>query len=382
MAQDQLQTIFNALSQYFDPVLQRQWNRTTVFLGALASSPGKPTEWGGKNVAFDVEFTGATAGTVAEGSDVAASEYAQDIDLPAVLPWATYRSSFWVTEQEVDAAFGSAGTANDLMDIFGSRILSAGAIIASQLENDALVGTGVDASGNPTVIGIYGGALTASGAYAGINANTYSEWQGNVLANGGTPRTLTPDLVEQADANIFTASSLPWDLAMGSAGVVRKYVGMFTTGPTTSAGVATNQPLIRMMDGASGPQYGLGPALGGAAGVDSGQQQGLYLKGNRFLRNRLNPSGKMSLLNTNQIKMKYLPRRLRQADIDFMQIMGVQGASGLGGPSPVVQATGMPMRIAVLAKTGDSYKLSCRITTQMAITRRNSCALISDVSET
>src|ERR1700747_2968739 len=126
MSAEGLQTIFNALSQFYDPILQRQWNRTTFFLGALNASAAKPAEWAAKNVAFDVEFTGATAQTVAEGSDVTASEFNQDVDQPAYLPWATYRSSFQVSEQEVDAARRSVGTPEDLMDIFGSRLLSAG----------------------------------------------------------------------------------------------------------------------------------------------------------------------------------------------------------------------------------------------------------------
>ena len=40
------------------------------------------------------------------------------------------------------------------------------------------------------------------------------------------------------------------------------------------------------------------------------------------------------------------------------------------------------MRIAVLAKTGDSYKISCRVTLQMAFTRRNAQAIVQDIAET
>jgi hypothetical protein len=376
MAGENLQTIFNALSVFFDPMLMRQWNRTAVLAGLLAASPAsKPQELGGKQVAFDVEFTGGTASTVAEGSDVAASEYASDVDEPFVLPWATYRSSFQVTEQEVDAARNSVGTADDLMDLFGARIMSAGALIASQIEQDMLTGTGVDANGNPTIIGVFGGAVSASGAYGGLNPATWTEWAGNVLANGGVLRTLTPDLLEQADANIFTGSSVPWNLAMTSAGVARKYAGMFYQGPATSTGTATNAPIVRMNDGG---QYQLGQPTGSVNGAPA-QQQGLFWKGQPVYRNRLNPTGKVALLNTDYIKVKYLPRTLRQADIDFMQMMQIEGSSGRQPGS--ITATGIPMRIAVLAKTGDSYKISCRTTLQMAITRRNAQAVVQDISE-
>ncbi len=372
MAGENLQTIFNALSVFFDPKLQRQWNRTTVLAGQLNANPAtKPAELGGKQVAFDVEFTGATAQTVAEGSDVAASEYNQDIDEPFVLPWATYRSSFQVSEQEVDAARNSVGTAEDLMDLFGARIESAGSVIASQIENDMLVGTGVDGSGNPTIIGIYGGAISASGAYGGLNPATWTEWAGNVLANGGTPRALSADLTEQADANIFTASSLQWNLAMTSAGVTRKWASLFTTGGPG----AQNVPLARVNDGAN---YDLGRPTGPVGGAPA-QQQGLFLKGQPLFRNRLNPTGKLALLNTDHIRVKYMPRTLRQADIDFMQLMQIEGSSGRAPSS--ITATGIPMRIAVLAKTGDSYKISCRVTLQMAVVRRNAQAIVQDISE-
>jgi len=371
MAGENLMAIFNALPQLLEEDLHRQWNRTTFLLGALQAKAGI-SEGKGKNVAFDVEFTGATAQTVAEGSDVPASEFAQDIDVPAMAPWATYRSSFQVTETEVDAAAtsGPQGMPVALKDIFGARILSAGAIIASQIENDALTGTGVDANGNPTIVGLYGGAIAASGSYLGINPATYSEWAGNVTSNGGIGRQLTPDLVEQVDANIFTASSLPWDMCMTSAGVTRKWAQFFTQG---SAG-NNNLPLARMNDNPRNPQYGLGVVTG-----SDGQFDGLYLKGRPVMRNRLNPAGKMALINTNKIMFKYLPRKLTNLDLMYMQMFNLQGSSG--GLAPI-QATQMPLRVATLAKTGDSVKITMMIRCQMAIVRRNAQGLLTDVLET
>ena len=230
MAGESLMTVANALPQLFEDELQRQWNRTTVLLNKIMAARGV-SEGKGKNVAFDVEFTGATAATVAEGSDIPATEYAQDIDVPAIAAWAHYRSSFQVTETELDAAFSSGpqGMPTALKDIFGARVLSAGALIASQIESDSMTGTGVDSNGNPTVIGIYGGAL-GTGPYLGINPVTYSEWSGNVLANGGTARQLTPDLLETADSNIFTNASIPWDTLMTSVGVARKIQPVFHAG--------------------------------------------------------------------------------------------------------------------------------------------------------
>ena len=367
MAGETLQTIFNALPQLFEGELQRQWNRTTFLLGELNARKGV-SEGKGKNVAFDVEFTGATAQTVAEGSDVPDTEYATDIDVPAFAPWATYRSSFKVGETELDGAFTSgAGTPQALLDIFQSRMLSAGAIIASQIENDALVGTGVDGNGNPTIVGIYGGAI-GGGTYLGVNPATYTEWNGNTTSNGGVLRSLTPDLLETVDKNIFVGASVPWSLVMTSAGVAQKYSQMFTQG---IAGAA--QPMLRMNDQSGRPQYGLG-----VNDKANGQYDGLMFKGRPVIRNRLNPSNKLALLNTDKIMMKYLPRVMSARDLLFFQMLGIEGSSG--GMAPI-QATGMPLRVAELGKTGDSIKVTMMIRCQMAITRRNAQGLLVDINE-
>jgi|SRR6185312_8910971 len=368
MAGESLQTIFNALPQLFDDELHRQWNRTTFLLGELQARKGV-SEGKGKNVAFDVEFSGATAATVAEGSDVAASEISTDIDVPAFAPWATYRSTFKVTETELDAAFTSGpGTPQALLDIFGSRMLSAGAIIASTIENDALNGTGVDANGNPTIVGVYGGML-GGGTYLGVNPVTYTEWNGNVTSNNGTLRGLTPDLMETVDKNIFLGCSLPWNLMMTSAGVAQKYQQFFTMG--TNVGGTS---LVRMNDQAGRPVYGLG-----VPDLPNGQLDSLMFKGRRVLRNRLNPSGQLAFLNTDKIKVKYLPRTLTARDIAFLQMLGIEGSSG--GMAPI-QATGMPLRVAELAKNGDSITVTMMIRCQMATVRRNAHGILADILET
>lgn len=364
---ENLGAINSALSQVFQEPLHRQWNRTSVFLNELQAK-GDVGDGKGKNVAFDTEFSGNTATTVAEGSDVTAGEYASDINMPAILPWAHYRSSFQISETEYDAARSSVGTPKALQDLFGERILGAGAKISRAIETDALTGTGVDGSGNPTLVGIYGGALVSSGAYAGINTATFSEWAATIIANGGTPRALTVDLLDQGDAQIFIAASEAWDLMMTSAGVQRKYGGFFTS---------ATAPMTRFNDNPQDPKYGISPKIGMQG------QMALYYKGSQVLRNAVNPSGKLALLNTNHIKIKYLPRVMTPQDAVFAQMMQLAGMSGstpeLGG---YVQATAIPARIAILAKTGDSIKVSVKVTLQMCVTRPNSMALITDLLET
>jgi hypothetical protein len=368
MAGETLASIFNALSQIMDPDLTREWNRTTYLLKWIAAAGGiKPGM--GKNAAFDVEFTGATAGTVAEGSDVQATEYNSDINEPAIFSWATYRTSFQISEQEIDAARTSVGTPERLRELFGSRIISANAILAKSVEQDLLTGTGVDINGNPTLIGVYGGALSASGPYGGLNPATYTEWASTLLANGGTLRSLTVNLLNQLDNAIFIASSLPWNLILTSAGVAAKYEQFFTAG----TGNAGSFPIVRTETNGD-PTYGLGAAMN-----DIGQMDNLMWKGKRVMRNPLAPTGKLSFLNTEFIKMQYLPHLPTKNEIEFFEMLGLTGSSG---DEPVTRMTvPLPVRFVELAKTGDSHKISGRLTCAVAFTRRNAMGICQDISE-
>jgi hypothetical protein len=103
------------------------------------------------------------------------------------------------------------------------------------------------------------------------------------------------------------------------------------------------------------------------------------------LRNAVNPTGKLALLNTNHIKIKYLPRVMTPQDAVFAQMIGLSGGTGVGGGvsgnGGYIQATGIPARVAILAKTGDSIKVSVKVTLQMMIDRPNSCAIVQDILE-
>lgn len=360
MSGENLIALGPALSQMLGDTLYPQWNRSAQFLN-LINSFGGVSAGAGKNVSFPVQFTGTTAQTVADGSDVPSTEYNQDNNVPATFQWANYRSSFQVSETEVDAAIGSEATPDKLRQIFADRVEGSAAQIASAIEKDLLTGTGMDASGNPTIIGIYN-ALVSSGVYAGINTATYSEWASNILANGGVARALTSDLLEQADANVFNASNEDWGMLISTANVTRKYAQIF--GPSS-----TGTPLQRINDQNA---YNVGmPNDGGM------QQANLSFKGKPVYRNRLNPTGKMALVNPRWIKVKYLPMSPVPQDSVYSRMMAAEGGNGM----TLKQSTGVMLHIKSLAKTGDSYKFSMKATLAMCITRPNAFALLQDISE-
>lgn len=359
---DTLASISSALSLFFQPTLHKQWNRVAPLLNSL-NATGDVGDGQGKSVNFDVEFSGNTAQTVAEGSDVASSEFNQDPILPVTLPWAHYRSSFQVSETLVAAALGSGGTPEKVRAIFQDRILGAQAKLARQIEQDLFTGTGVDANGNPTIIGMTS-ALLLSGAYGGINVATYPEFASTILGNGGVLRALTTDLMALADANIFTASNEDWRFMLSDANLQRKYEGLF--GPSSP----TNTPLVRIND-ENRMNFG-------TMSDDRMQPSALTFKGRRYFRDSACPANKLFFCNPDHIQVKYLPPIKTPIDSAYWQIVQANGSNG----ADLTDVTGIPVRVVALAKTGDSYKISVKVDIQAGFTRPNTMAIIQDLSET
>lgn len=344
---ENLASISNALGQTFQGELERQWNRSAVAASRIPIRAGS-----GKNASWSVEFSGATATTVADGSDVQSSEYSNDVNVPAVLAWAHYRHSFQISETELDAAASSVGIPQALEDLFGERIMGGGAKIASAINADIYAGTGIDGSGNPTLVGLVsGGALSNSGTYAGVPRGTYTEFNGNVFANGGTPRALTMDLLEQVDASIFTNSGQDFDELLVSPGIYRKYKGLFETVKRV------------VTDGGASPRY------------DSSTDQ-LFFRGKPVTRDRDCPAGTIVFKNNAAVEAKFLPRVFNPIDSVIARNASLTASDGKR-----LMMTNIPVRIAVLGKTGDNVKVTMKSVVQILVRRPNSMALVQDISE-
>ena len=344
---DKLTNVANALSQRFTARLARQFNRMAVLGGALPSQAGF-----GKNIAWDTEFSGATAGSYAEGTDVQAGELNVDTLVPATLSWPHYRSAFQVSETEFDAAATSQGSADAILRLFEERVMSNSMKLASVINQDLWAGTGTDGSGNPNFVGFTGGALDASGLYANVDRGTYAEWKGNVLANGGISRSLTVDLIEQGDQNIFNNSGLRPTLLVCSSGVFRKYKGLFES--------------VRRVEGEGPIQH-----------YDTSTSM-LFWNGIPVLRDKDAPSGTMLMLNTNMIKKVYLPNSdMSKQDVFKVVEREGQGGNGDGENNNLT----VPFKIVPLAKQGDSLKFMIKVVMGLKVERPNSCALIKDIAE-
>ena len=364
MAIDVSSDIAAALSQRFAAKIARQYNRVTHLASALPSEGA--VQGNAKNVAWDVVLGdlyngfGQEASAYNEATAMSSAEFTTDTIAPAILPWGLYRDGFSVSDQEFDEAFVSGGTATAAsVKLLEERILSATSKLASLENQDLWSGTGTATSGvyvgAPNIIGLFGGALAASGTYAGISVANYPSWGSNVLANGGIPRPLTFDLMAQLESEIFNACSEKPNLIVASTNVWRKYSDLF-------------EPLRRFNDDKK--MYD--------TSVDE-----LEWRGIRIIRDKdapeVNGAGCMVFLNTNHCSKVYLPpSQASRADVWMVRDDSLKGFNGDSSFTDM----SVPVRIIPLARTGDYMNFMVKSTVQFKVSRRNALGTIADISIT
>ena len=358
MAADNLAAILPALSQTFSKRLIKAYNRQALTASVLTVED-EQGQGDAKQVAWDVTFSGATAASFAEGSDVAASEFNQDPLVPAVLPWGQYRAPFKLSNLEINAGSRSIANATQLAGLVGLRLEGSLTKIMSLINNDVINGTGVDGAGNPTITGIIP-ALSSTGTYAAIAKGTYPEWAGNQLGNGGVLRPLTFDLLANAEQNIFQASGLEFDAILTTAGICRKYEGMFQVGQRT------------VNDGGSPVNAYQGSTSQGVTGTKTN----LFWRGKPIIRDRNMPAGTMILVNFGEMFIK--PLAFNPLSPDGVQ---VQQASMPSSNGSVSAPTGLQCVVYPLARIGSYVAFAAEVYIQLKVSRVNAHALVQDISE-
>lgn len=347
-----LSDISSALSQLFAPLLDRQFNRHSVIAELIPKKPGA-----GKNIAWDTRFSRSThAAAFTEGSDVAAGEFNTDITQPATLSWGMYRVAFSLSGLSVAAAATSPGSALELLDQFQTNLEDAAMDLVSQINAAIYAGTG--SSGQLYGL-VGGGALAATGTYANVNRSTYAEWAGNVLANGGTPRVLTKPLLDQLEANIYTASGMPPDVIVCSPAIAQEYEQLFDSvkrvmverGELSAMGngnTVSGEPMIARNSGYTGLTY----------------------KGIPIYRDRNCPTAQLFMLNSQTCEIKVLP----QVDLGTTPLVENKAMSGAPG-----NPTGISARVESLAKTGDADKFQLKSYLQVVVRRPNANGYLDDL---
>lgn len=351
MSTQLLQDILPALAQLLQPELDRQFNRQTVMAALLPKRKGA-----GKNISWDARFSRSVhAASFPEGSDVQPNEFQTDPTVPATLPWAMLRSAFSMSGLSVAAAAGAIGSPVELLDQFGSNLADAISDLASQINVALFNGNG---TGTNIVGLIGGGALAASGTYAGINRATYPAWAANVLGNGGQPRPLSKALLDQMEETIYTACGQMPDIIVCSPAIARAYESLFDN---------VARVFIERGDVSA---LGNVPNVGGPVIPANTGYTGLSYKGIPIYRDRDCPTGKLAMLNRQYLMIRPLPSvPLATAAMSREQ--------SLDGPNGV--ATQITARIDSLSKDGDSDRFQLVAYLQLQLRRPQSCGLIDDL---
>lgn len=350
MAGDVVANIQTALAQTYAPRLARLWNRRVTLARSLKVKTSGMLGIG-QNVAWDVEFNGATADTFGEGADVnLSSDTSFDAINKAKLDWGRYRSNFSLTFDEIDIAAANLGNANELEAIFEERVVGALTAIASKVNADLYSGTGTGTGGNPTIVGL-DTALASTGSYAGLNKVTYPLWAGNESANGGSDRALTLALLSAAENQAFIASGFEPGMLMTTAAIHSKYESLFTA-------------LQRFPSDGRGPL----PSFQGSTGE-------LFWRGKPVMRDKDATSGNIYMLSTEEEDGLELCV-LKPAGWSDQQRSLVGGAKG--APDEVLP---IPIRVYRVPAAGSKVAFSIEVRCQLKVKRPNAHVLISDVLE-
>ena len=336
------QNLTNALSEAFEAQIVRQINRKSVLLSVLPIIMGE-----GKRCAWDVEEAGATAATYAEAADVASGDYGVDQELPATLDWGLYRAPFQITGLADSAAYTSPRP-EGLRNYWQEKLFGSVSKLGDVINKGLYTGTGAN-----SILGLHAtaGALLDTGVYAGIDRSTATFWQGNVLANGGTPRAISFDLMRQAVRATYVQSGEEPDVIVTDPIQWDKFALLFEANRRYPINTITT--------------------MAGEIKLSAGHRA-LDFDGIPVLRDKDHPAGKMSFLNTAYQQVKFLPTRPEQ---------DVQGPNG----NFVVhddkgQTSGLPARIEFLGKTGDTTKAFTKVYVQLVTKRPNATALLDDLS--
>lgn len=345
MAQVTLSAVTAALSQNFAPRLARNMNRH-----AFTASLLRKQEGAGKNVAWDAQFSGASAAVFADGAD--ASTYDSDVDVPATLSWGLYRSSFNVSGF-AQAAASSSQTPEDLLDLVMDKADGSAAKLLSVINGAIFSGDGT----SNAILGLNTG-LAATGTYAGIDRGTYTEWAANVNANSGTARPLTKELMDTMEKTIAKASGVSPNCIITTYEVGLKYEGLFDSAAKYQ-GSPTDLAVLAGVDQSTAvPEAMVRNLLG-------------FYKGIPVFRDKDCTAGTMYFLNLNEVKLRFLPKVKSMTSV----IASPQALKGNDKDS------GLFATLESLAHTGDADKFSVLIYPQLQIRKRNAHGKLSDILE-
>lgn len=315
---------------------------------------------GTKNLQWDVEFKNSgevTDSSLAEGATV--TTFQDDDIVPAILQFTDYSEAIVVTGKAISAARGSAGPgkgASELQDLWTQKMIRAVRRLAKNMGRDFWSGPGTGTQ----MLGLYGGATLTSGAplsnagvYAGIDRGTYSDWQGNVNANGGVARALSFQVMRDMRKQIYDACGEMPDLIMCDASQHEAYGLLF----------------------GDQRRYVQEVTIRGQKIVLDGGYRALEFDGIPIICSVNHPAGAMTFLNTNHVKITGLDDQPTEANRSprMVQLQAMPEEQLMSG------ATALNARLNPLAQVGDAYPIQMILYPQIQVERPNSMGALVDL---
>jgi hypothetical protein len=338
---DTVQTLsLLVLAQNYKGGLVRQINRQAVALKCLPFVEGA-----GKNVAFAPTGTGAVAENFSEGADVA--NYGSDSQVSALLNWGMYRANFHVSGL-AEATSASSLSPEGNLKLWARNMQDSMATLASLINGAVYTGAGT------------GTLLTGLDLAIGTNTNTYATIDRTVGANSYflpnvfapvAATALTFDLIRSDLAAIYVASGMRPDVAFVHPNVFRKIAALFDPLKQYQFSVITARGQV---------------SLDGSAGS-------LNFDGCQIVEDKDASDGKIYYVQTNHVRMEYLPLDLATIPGMNDEIMDLFVDDGFG-------TTPLGCRMEMLAKTGDSDKATMKTYLQLVCDRPNSCGVRSNIA--
>lgn len=350
-----LARVADALPTLMQDKIIPQMNRSAPELQLIPYQSGNT-----KTLVWDVEFKNAAESAnsaLAEGATV--TVFGDDDIVPATLSWCDYSESIAVTGKAMSASAGSAGRAgpSELQDLWVHKSLGAVTRLAKNLGRDFWSGPG---TGN-RMLGLYGGATLTSGAplsnagtYAGINRATFTDWQANVLLNGGTPRPLSFDLMRDMRKRIYDACGEMPDLIMCDSTQHEAYGKLFGDNRRYVQDVTVRGQTIKL----------------------DGGYKALEFDGIPIIASVNHPAGVMSWLNTSYVKLRALDDQPREAN-RAPRMIQLQAM-----PEEQLRSSACPFRARLnpLAVTGDLYPIQMILYPQIQVERCNALGVLGDLA--
>ena len=340
MADYDLATITASLAQNFRPAVVRTFNAQSRLLRLLRVEKGE-----GKNVAWDVEGTGAVGENFSDGADVSA--YGSDVPQPATLSWGLYRSNFKVTNLARSTA-SSSRSPEGLVKLMGRSLVNSTRKLASSLNV-----VGYTGAGTGTTIAGLDLALDDANTYAGILRSTGSN--SGFRAKKTDPGTLTDPTLSQIRKDLYDirdiCGEMP-DIALCCSAVFLKIAALFDDSRVRNQDVTVNL---------SRGQTVLDASVGA-----------IVFEGCVFLADKDATTNKIYYLNSNYVYWQYLPA----ADADEFPEDVMLGAldDGFGGPMP------LGLNVYPLARTGAARKVTCETQLQLVVEKPNACGVRLNVT--